>query len=80
MVGIVNWPERRKHQYERDHHRHFSEMVALYETASHRNASRLEGLLIDYNWDRYELRNETGGRPGEGWYCLYFVRRRAARR
>ena len=82
-VGITNWPERRKRQYERDHPRHCSEMVVLYETASHRNASRLESLLIDYNWDRYELRNEIGGgggRRGEGWYYLYVVRRRAARR
>ena len=77
-VGIANWPERRKRQYERDHPRHFSEMIVLYEIASHRNASRLESLLIDCNWDRYELRNETGGGGGrreEGLVYLHVVRR-----
>jgi len=77
-VGIANWPERRKRQYERDHPRRFSEIVVLYETASHRNASRLESLLIDCNWDRYELRNETGGgggRRGEGLNYLHVARR-----
>ena len=81
-IGITNWPERRKLQYERNHPRHYSEMVVLYETESHRNVSRLESQLIDNYRDRYELRNETGGgggRRGEGWYYLYVVRRRAAR-
>ena len=82
-VGITNWPERRRRDYERDHPRHFSEMIVLYETSNRRNASQLESQLIEHNWDRYELKNEVGGgggRHGEGWYYLYVVRRRGAQR
>ena len=82
-IGITNWPERRIRQYEYDFPKWFSEMVVLYETRSRDNAAALEKRLIDYNWDRHELKNEKGGgggRYGEGWYYLYIVRRRRRRR
>ena len=78
-IGITNWPERRKREYETHHPRHYSEMIVLYATSSRGNAASLETQLIDHNWDRYELRNEIGGGGGphgEGWYYLYIVRRR----
>lgn len=82
-VGITNWPEKRKREYERDYPRHFSEMIVLYETRSRSSASILESQLIEHNWYRSDLKNAVGGgggRHGEGWYYLYVVRRRAARR
>ena len=78
-IGITNWPERRKREYERNNARHYSEMIVLYETSSRSHAGHMETQLIDQNWDRLELRNQIGGGGGphgEGWYYLYIVRRR----
>ena len=78
-IGITNWPERRKREYERTNPRHYSKMIVLYSTSSRSNAGHMERQLINHNWDRLELRNEIGGGGGpygEGWYYLYIVRRR----
>ena len=76
-IGITNWPERRAGQHQRYYGSEFSEMIVLYHTRTRKNAAELEKKLINYNWDRYELRNERdggGGRYGEGWYFLYLMR------
>ena len=78
-IGITNWPERRKDEYEKNSPRQYSEMIVLYETSSRSNAAEMETQLINHHWDRLELRNEIGGGGGphgEGWYYLYIVRRR----
>ena len=78
-IGITNDPENRKRQYEKDYPRYFGEMIVLYETTSLSNARKLEKQLIDKNWEDERLINEIGGgggKPGEGPYYLYIVRRR----
>ena len=76
-IGITNWPERRASQHKAKYGSEFSEMIVRYYTRSRHNAGDLEARLIDFNWDRYELRNKRGGgggRYGEGWYFLYLLR------
>ena len=74
-IGMTNWPQTRASQYGASYH----EMIVLYETSSRNNAMDLEDRLIDYyrnNYDTCENRAAGyGGRPGEGWYYVYVVRR-----
>ena len=71
----TDWPQTRASQYGASYH----EMIVLYETSSRNNAMDLEDRLIDYyrnNYDTCENRAAGyGGRPGEGWYYVYVVRR-----
>ena len=70
-IGMTNWPPTRGSQHGGSYH----EMIVLYETSS-RNNMELERQLIDHYRETCENRGPGAeGRPGEGWYYVYVVRR-----
>ena len=75
-IGMTNSPSTRASAYGES----YDEMIVLYETSSRKNAQELEKGLIAYyieNYDKCENQMAGGGgKPGEGWYYVYVVRRR----